>query len=319
MDCGPTCLRMIAKYYGKNFAAETLRAKSKITREGTSLLTIGEAAETIGFKTRSFKITWDDLLEGNVTPFIAYWQKRHFVVVYKMKHNKVYVADPVDGLITYTKQQFMDHWAVERNGPELVGIVLLLEPTAAFYEIDDEPLAKKGLASMFRYLLAYRSLLVQLLLGLLIGSVLQLILPFLTQSIVDVGINTRNLKFIYLILVAQLMLFLGQTSVAFIRSWVLLHISTRINITIASDFLTKLMKLPISFFDNKMVGDIMQRMDDQQRIQNFLTGPALNTLFSFFNFIVFTLVIVLYDTKIFFAFLVGSVIYVVWVFLFPAP
>jgi ATP-binding cassette subfamily B protein len=316
MDCGPTCLRMIAKYYGKNFPTETLRTKSKITREGTSLLGIAEAAESIGFKTISYRITWDDLLEGNVTPFIAYWQQRHFVVVYKMKHNKVYVADPVDGYMTYSKQQFFDHWAVEKNGAEPLGIVLLLEPTSTFYETEDEPVQKAGIASLFRYLLAYRNLLVQLFLGLLIGSVLQLILPFLTQSIVDVGINTRNVKFIYLILVAQLMLFLGQTSVAFIRSWLLLHISTRINVTIASDFLMKLMKLPISFFDNKMVGDIMQRMDDQQRIQNFLTGSALSTLFSLFNFIVFTLVIVIYNVKIFFAFLTGSIVYFIWIFLF---
>lgn len=316
MDCGPTCLRMIAKYYGKSFPTEILRTKSKITREGTSLLGIAEAAESIGFKTISYKIAWDDLLEGNVTPFIAYWQQRHFVVVYKMKHNKVYVADPVDGYMTCSKHQFFDHWAVEKNGAEPLGIVLLLEPTSTFYEIEDEPVQKAGITSLFRYLLAYRNLLAQLLLGLLIGSVLQLILPFLTQSIVDVGINTRNVKFIYLILVAQLMLFLGQTSVAFIRSWLLLHISTRINVTIASDFLMKLMKLPISFFDNKMVGDIMQRMDDQQRIQNFLTGSALNTLFSLFNFVVFTLVIVIYNVKIFFAFLAGSIIYFLWVFLF---
>jgi ATP-binding cassette subfamily B protein len=316
MDCGPTCLRMIAKYHGKNYTLQTLRSKSGINREGVSLLGIGEAAEAIGFRTLSVKTTIDKISEEGIFPLIAHWHQSHFLVIYKIKNDKIFVADPARSLIVYTKEEFSRMWvSTEENGQKL-GVIMLLEPTPQFYEAEGEKSSKLSFSLLFRYLLKYKKLLVQLVLGLLVGSLIQLIFPFLTQSIVDIGINTHDINFIYLILLAQLMLFFGQTSVEFIRSWVLLHINTRLNISILTDFLIKLMKLPISFFEGKMIGDIMQRIGDQQRIQNFLTGPTLSILFSFFNFIVFTVVIINYNFKIFLIFIIGSTIYVAWIAFF---
>lgn len=325
MDCGPTCLRMVAKYYGKNYSLQNLRMKSQITREGVSLLGISEAAEMIGFHTLAIKTRLEKLQKEDAVPFIAHWRHKHFIVVYKVKGNKVYVSDPARSTIVYTVQEFLNGWAGTQNGTAVLegqkgqagqGVALLLEPTPKFYSEGEDQKKKLNFTILLKYLLSYKNLLFQLALGLLVGSLISLILPFLTQSIVDIGIDTRDVNFIDLVLMAQLMLFLGQTSVNFIRSWVLLHINTRINISILSDFLIKLMKLPIAFFDTKMVGDIMQRMDDHRRIQHFLTGPTLSTLFSFVNFFVFSIVIIIYDVKIFFIFLIGSALYVIWIMLF---
>jgi ATP-binding cassette, subfamily B, bacterial len=316
MDCGPTCLRMIARYYGKNYALQTLRTKSGINREGASLLGLGEAAEAIGFRTLAVTTTLEKIAGEGIFPMIAHWHQNHFLVIYKIKGDKIYIADPGRDLLTYTKLEFLKLWvSTEENGQKL-GVVMLLEPTPQFYEAEGDKTTSLNFTLLFRYFLRYKKLLFQLLLGLLVGSLLQLIFPFLTQSIVDVGINTRDINFIYLVLLAQGMLFLGQTSVEFIRSWVLLHINTRLNISILTDFLIKLMKLPISFFEGKMVGDILQRIGDQQRIQSFLTGPTLSILFSLFNFIVFTIVIINYNVTIFLIFITGSAIYLAWVLLF---
>jgi len=307
---------MITKYYGKNYSLETLRSISGFTREGVSLLGISEAAEEIGFRTLAIKTTLDKLEREAILPLIAHWRQSHFVVIYKIRGNHIYIADPAADLITYTKEEFAKMWLSSKSGSAEQGVALLLEPTPKFFNANDEKKSKLNFSLLLRYLVRYKKLLLQLFLGLLIGSLLQLVFPFLTQSIVDVGINARDMKFIYIILVAQLMLFLGQTSVDFIRNWVLLHINTRINISILTDFLIKLMKLPISFFDSKMVGDIIQRMGDQQRIQSFLTGPTLNVLFSFFSFIVFTIVIIHYNINVFFIFISGTIIYIAWVLMF---
>ena len=316
MDCGPTCLRMIAKYYGKNYSLQTLRAKSGINREGVSLLGIAEAAESIGFKTIAVKTTIDKIVSDGIFPMIAHWNQTHFLVIYKIKGDKIYLADPARGLIVYKKSEFSRLWVSTVEEGQNLGVVMLLEPSPEFYEAEGDKSTRLNFKLLARYLLKYKKLLFQLLLGLLAGSLIQLIIPFLTQSIVDVGINTRDVKFIYLILLAQLMLFFGQTSVEFIRSWVLLHINTRLSISILTDFLIKLMKLPIAFFEGKMIGDIIQRMGDQQRIQSFLTGPTLSILFSFFNFIVFTVVIINYNFTIFLIFIIGSIVYIAWVLSF---
>lgn len=316
MDCGPTCLRMIAKYYGKSYSLQTLRAKSGITREGVSMLGISEAAEAIGLHTLVLSTTIDKLAQENVFPLIAHWNQQHFVVVYKIEGDKVYIADPGRTLLTYTRKEFSRSWVSSQEDNKELGIVMLLEPTPQFNNIADEKNNGLSFLLLFKHLFAYKKLLIQLLLGLLAGSLLQLVFPFLTQSIVDIGINNKDIGFIYLVLLAQVMLFIGQTAVEFVRSWLLLHINTRLSISILTDFLVKLMKLPISFFEGKMIGDILQRMDDQQRIQNFLTGPTLNILFSFFNFVVFTAVIINYSLKIFLVFLAGSIVYLAWVFFF---
>lgn len=316
MDCGPTCLRMIAKHYGRNYSVESLRQKSRISRDGVSLLGISEAAENIGFRTVGVKLNWQKLLEDGQLPCIVHWNQNHFVIVYRIKGDRVFVADPSKGKLLYSKSDFLHHWLSTKLNGDNMGIALLLYTTPKFYELEDELSDRLSISNLLRYLIAYKKLLLQLALGLLIGSILQLIFPFLTQAIVDIGINTRDLSFIYVVLIAQLMLFAGRTGVEFIRSWILLHISTRINISILSDFLIKLMRLPVRFFDTKLTGDIMQRMGDHGRIQSFLTGQTLNTLFSFVNLLIFSAVLAYYNLVIFAVFLVSSILYIVWIFLF---
>ena len=337
MDCGPTCLRMVAKHYGKHYSLETLRQKSFIGREGVSLLGISTAAESIGFRTIGVHISFEQLCEAPL-PCIVHWKQNHFVVVYDIKIRKnrerhvvgannhsplrtpcdgtVYVADPAQGHIKFTVQEFLSGWLSTKTEGQDEGVALLLEPTPDFYAAEDEKPDKTKLRFVLQYLKPYKKLIVQLFLGMLLGTLLQLIFPFLTQSIVDYGIGNNNLNFVVVILIAQLTLYLAQTAVEFIRSWILLHISTRINISIISDFLIKLMKLPIGFFDTKMIGDIMQRIGDHSRIEAFLTSSTLNTLFSFVNLIVFSIVLALYSLKLFTVFLVASVLYVLWITIF---
>jgi len=316
MDCGPTCLRMIASYYGKSFSIDSLREKSYLSREGVSLLGISDAAEAVGFRTMGVRITLKQLTREAPLPCIVHWDQDHFVVVYKARKNKVYVADPAFGKVTYTEDEFKKHWLATVSKGEQKGIGLLLEPTPEFYASEDEKVNRTGFKFLLKYLKPYKKLLVQLLLGFLIGSLIQLILPFLTQSVVDIGINNQDIHFIYLILIAQLVLFISRMSVEFIRSWILLHISTRINISIISEFLTKLMRLPLGFFDTRMVGDILQRIEDHQRVERFLTARTLGILFSMFSLVVFAIVLAIYSIAIFFVFIVGSLLYFLWVYLF---
>jgi ATP-binding cassette, subfamily B, bacterial len=318
MDCGPTCLRMIAKYYGKSYSLQDLRSVSHTTREGSSLLGLSEAAELIGFKTLGVKVAYDKLKDEVPFPCIAHWNQQHFVVIYEIKKNTITVADPGHGLLKYSKEEFMRSWVSDGKDE---GILLLLEATPDFYNkeaiggvIQEEK--KRSLSFLFNYLLAHKKLIWQLVVGLLAGSLLQLLFPFLTQSIVDIGIQNHDVKFIYLVLFAQLMLFFGRTSIEIIRGWILMHISSRVNISLVSDFFIKLMKLPISFFDVKMTGDIMQRIGDHSRIQHFLTGSSLSTLFSLFNLFIFSAVLAWYNVQILAVFLIGSVFYFIWIMFF---
>lgn len=335
MDCGATCLRMIAKYYGKNYSLDTLRQKSFISREGASMLGLSEAAESIGFRSLGIRATLKTLSEAPL-PCIVHWKQKHFVVVYDIhltKQNKkilesenninseslkgyIKVADPANGRIKYSIKEFLSGWLSNKKDNKDEGIALLLEPRPDFYSQKDEKVSKTKFSFILKYLLPYKALILQLFLGMLLGTLLQLIFPFLTQSIVDYGISNNNLNFVVLILIAQLTLYISLTAVEFIRSWILLHISTRINISIISDFLIKLMKLPIGFFDTKMIGDIMQRIGDHSRIQNFLTASTLNTLFSMVNLIVFTCVLAFYSLKLLFIFLFASGLYILWIVVF---
>jgi ATP-binding cassette subfamily B protein len=316
MDCGATCLRMIAKYYGKTYTSQTLRNRSHITREGVSLLGISDAAESICFRTMGVKTTLEKLEKEKVYPFIAHWNQNHFVVVYEITKDKVYVADPGAGKITYSKEEFLSHWASTEENGEKLGVALLLEPTPNFYEQSDEKADRTKFSFLFKYLKPHKKLIWQLILGLIFGSLIQLIFPFLTQSVVDFGIANNNLSFITLVLIAQLVLMISQTAVSFIRSWIMLHTSTRINISLISDFLIKLMRLPIGYFDTKMTGDLMQRIGDHSRIESFLTGQTLSVLFSFVNFVIFGIILAYYSIKIFVVFLIGSALYVLWILLF---
>ncbi len=320
MDCGPTCLRMVAKYHGKSFSIQSLRENSHLSREGVSLYGISKAAESIGFRTIAVKASFEQLLQEAPLPAIVHWNQNHFVVVYDIKQKQgktiVRLADPAAELVDYTREEFLSCWISDKSEGKDVGVALLLEPTPDFYAQDDEKLDKTRLAFLFSYLRPYRKLLVQLFVGLLVGSLLQLIFPFLTQSLVDYGIGNQKISFIYLILVAQLALTLGKVSVEFIRGWILLHIGARINISLISDFLIKLMKLPMRYFDTKMVGDLIQRIGDHNRIETFLTGTTLNVAFAVFNLVVFGAVLAYYNLAIFGVFMLGSAIYVTWVWMF---
>ncbi|WGQ11200.1 peptidase domain-containing ABC transporter [Pedobacter gandavensis] len=318
-DCGPTCLRMIAKYYKKSIPLQHLRTLSETTREGSGLLGLSNAAENLGFRTLGVKIDFDTLVAEAPLPCIVHWNKNHYVVVYKIdKAGKVYISDPSYGLITYPKEEFIKHWIGENaNDKTEEGIALILETSPSFYKNEFEEEEKKtSFSFLFRYLIKYKSLVIQLAFGLLAGSLLSLIFPFLTQSIVDVGIQNQDINFIYLILLAQVMLFMGKIGIDIIRSWILLHLSTRINISIISDFFIKLMRLPISFFDTRMTGDIMQRINDHHRIEQLLTNSSLNTLFSMVNLIVFSIVLLVYDYRLFVVYLIGAILYIAWISFF---
>lgn len=320
MDCGPNCLRMVAKYYGKYFSLDTLRQQSGLSKDGVSLLGISEAAEAVGFRTSGVKLTFEQLMNDATLPCILHWSQNHFVVIPPQPHKAhghILIADPAkDGVTKIAKKDFLQHWLSDINDEQNVGVALLLEPTSKFYEQESEKNNKLGWGMLFQYLFAYKRYLLQVIMALGVGSLLQLIIPFLTQSIVDTGINQHNLQFIYIILIAQFMLYFGRTVVEFIRSRILLFISTRINISILSDFWIKLMRLPLSYFDTKMTGDIIQRVGDHRRIESFLTGSTLNVLFSMINLVIFSIVLLMYDKTIFFIFATGSILYFAWIKIF---
>ena len=321
MDCGPTCLQMIARFYGKKYTLQTLRDKSFITREGVSMLGISDAAEAIGFHTTGVRISLNKLKEYVPLPCILHWNQNHFVVCYeiiKKKKGWVYrIADPASSLVDFSEEEFCKCWLSTKSQGEDVGALLALEPSPTFYELDDELFTKeiksRSLSFFFKYFSPYKKQLFQLLLGMLVISGLQIIFPFLTQSLVDTGIRDANLNFITLILIAQLIVSISQISVNFIRSWILLHMNTRINISLISDFLMKLMKLPLRYFDTKMIGDIMQRIGDHSRIEAFLTGSSISTLFSFLNFFIFGGILAYYNVVILCIFIIGNIFYVLWV------
>lgn len=249
-DCGPTCLKIIAKHFGKALDIKNLRFVSETTREGTSLLLLSGAAEKNGFRSLGVKISFEKLCKAPL-PCILHWNSNHFVVLYKIDKKKIYISDPACGLIEYTKEEFLRYW-IGGDATETTkeGIALLLEPTPLFYENETEDKQSgKGLTLSFLsgYILKYKLFLTQLIIGLLAGSIIQLIFPFLTQSIVDTGIRNQNIHFVNIILIAQLFLFIGRTVLETIRSWIFLHLSTRVNIALISDFFIKLMNLPISF------------------------------------------------------------------------
>ena len=313
MDCGPTCLRMVAKFYGKTVSLDYIRGFSETTREGSSLKALLESAEHLGFNAAGVKLSYRALQDSSHLPAIIHWQQYHFVVVYKMNDQNVWIADPAKGLLKMGREEFIVGWM----GDEEEGIALLMETTE---ELNQETLndgqTSRGFGFLYSYLFRYKRFLIQLIIGLLAGSLLQLLFPFLTQSVVDVGIRNQDIDFIYLILFAQVFLFLGRSGIELVRGWILLHLSTRINISLISDFFIKLMNLPIGFFDVKMTGDIMQRIADHGRIEELLTNTTLNILFSFINLVVFGGVLAWYSLDIFLVFTIGSLFYFLWVSMF---
>lgn len=315
MDCGPTCLRMIAKFYGKSYSLQTLRDRCHISREGVSMLGICDAAESIGFRATGVKLTWNQLKEELPLPCIVHWNHKHFVVVYSIESkNSVMVADPATGLIKYGYNEFLKSWLGTRENT--YGLALILEPTPQFYQIEGDNECKYGFLQIVQYLRPYRSYIVQIILAMLTASIISMLLPFVTQAIVDSGIAIGSKSLVVMLLVAQLMLTMGGVANNLIRSWLMLHTTTRVSVSLISDFLCKLMKLPIAFFDSKMVGDIMQRIGDYNRIQTFLTGSLLSMVIAAISLVVYSIIMAGYDVVIFVVFIIGSLLYIGWVLLF---
>lgn len=336
MDCGPTCLRMIAHFYGKIYSQDYLRDKASISRNGVSIAGIAEAAEMIGLQSLSLAATFDMMAHDMPLPCIAYWKQRHFVIVREIKPKKsfwsklrrqktdeweIHVADPAFGLIAYSKDEFMSGWINKKNFDAETdeGIILALEPTPEFFQIEatNEAIStKRKLSYLFAYFTPFKKIIGQLIIGLLISSIIQLAFPFLMQSTIDFGVNFQNLNFIYLILIAQLTLFLSDMSVQILRGWLLLHMTSRIRIRLLANFLAKLMNLPIGFFDTKNEGDIMQRINDNSRIENFLSNTTLNTLFSFFNLLIFGGILAYFNSTVFLIFFLSASLQVIWTLIF---
>lgn len=317
MQCGAACLAMICHYYGKSLLLEETEKYCHVGKRGVSLLGISEAAQELGFYTRAARFTLKQLCDIN-SPCILYWNQNHFVVLYKTKKNKFYIADPGHGLLTYDIETFKKNWVSStKNGFEQ-GIALTLFPTQDFKKDScaKRTISRKPLKIIIAYLLRYKKHLCLIIIGLFLGCILQLIMPFLTQCIVDLGIKNKDLNFIWLLLCGELAIVVGRTATDFIRRWLLMHISIRVNISLISDFFIKLLKLPMSFFEIKHMGDLMQRMTDHSRIQKFLTQQVLDIIFTILSFFVFGFVLLIYNNLIFFVFIIGIIIYATWIILF---
>lgn len=316
MDCGPTCLRMIARYYGRHFNTDSIRQKTGLGKQGVSLLGISETAEKMGFRTRGVQIGFDKL-KSVPMPAILHWNHNHFVVLVDIKRKSVKIADPGRGIISYPVKEFERKWTTNKSeNQQWTGTALLLEPTPDFYESGSE--REHGLKWSFimQYLKGSRWPLIQVCFALLMGMLLQLIMPFLTQSIVDNGINAGNMQYITLVLFAQLMLTFSSTVIGFVRSRLQMAISGTINISILSDFWIKLTRLPLSYYDSRHTGDTLQRISDNNKIQSFLTGQTLGTLFSMLNFVIYAFILIMYDVHLFLLFAIGNVLYFGWIKIF---
>lgn len=316
MQCGIACLQMICKHFGREYSLDFLSKLCFATNEGVSLLGIDDAANKLGLKTLCVKASMNELDQISL-PAILHWNQKHFVVLYKIKKGrKYYIADPGKGLTTHTNKEMQEHWLSTNSK----GVAMMLEPTPHFYDTKNASgVGEKEIHSfrfLYGYVRRYYKYFGMIAVGLALGSIIQLVLPFLTQAIVDKGIKHQDLNIILLILFGQLMLTISRTFIDFLRRWILLRISMKINISLISDFFIKLLKLPMSFFDTKLLGDLMQRMNDHGRVNNFLTQNVLNIVFSFLTLIVFSVVLVIYDKFVFLVFLIGSMLYGGWIALF---
>ena len=318
MQCGVASLAMVCRCFGAPYSLEFLSNFCHATTEGVSMLGITEAARRLGLETVSCRVSVEELSRCPL-PAILHWNQNHFVVLHKVsrKGGRFHIAAPGKGMRTMDKEEFCRHWISTRSNGDEKGLAMFFEPGPDFGKIresaDGERRSFRFLAG---YLSQYRKYFFQIILGLLLGCVLQLILPFLTQSIVDIGIHHNDIGFIWLVLLGEMMIVVGRTATDFIRRWLLLHISMRINISLVSDFFIKLLKLPMSFFDTKLTGDLLQRMSDHSRVQTFLTGQVLNIVFSILSFIIFGIVLFIYNRIVFLVFFVGTIAYALWTIVF---
>lgn len=316
MDCGPACLQMVAAWYGRRLNLDTIRQQAGISREGVSLLGLSDTAEAMGFRTTGVRVTRQQLLADLSLPCIVFWQQRHFVVVYGVVKRRagyrIKVADPAIGKLEYSLNEFLQGWAGMGDAGDEKGLCLLLEPTPVLYSQPAEPLTPGSPAYLLKYLRPYRNLLVQLSLGVVLLALVQLAIPFLTQSVVDIAIGHNDLRYLHLVMLALTVLFISRTIIEFVRGWILAHMVARINIGLIADFLSRLMRLPLSFFDQKLAGDLYQRIADHHRIARFLSGQTLQLVFSAFSFLVFSVIVGFYSPGILAIFVSGTLLYVLW-------
>lgn len=313
-DCGPASLKMVAKYFGRYYSLQYLRDKCGITKEGVSLLGISAAAESIGLHTAAFKCTIEDVIMKVPFPVIIYWNENHFVVVYHANNKHIWVSDPCKGHVKYTRREFMEGWYLKNEDK---GVLLALEPTADFKLSKQEKTQEKdSMISMLRYFMPYKKEFSLIFFVMLVATLLQGILPFISKSVIDIGINTSDVNFINMVLIGNICILLSIMVFNVVRDWILMHITARVNIALISDYLIKLMKLPVTFFENKLLGDILQRAADHERIRSFIMNNSLSLIFSTFTFFLFSIILLVYNHVIFFIFLGGSILYVIWVMLF---
>lgn len=326
-DCGPTCIRIISSYYGRKISHYEIHRHCHISRDGISLLSINNAAKAIGFRTTCIRLSFQQLCNETKFPCIIHWNQNHFVVVYKVKSKGtktwIYISDPAYGLLKYDKIQFIKSWIStyhesDYNTITNLGVVLLLEPTKDFYREKEHYCKddKVKLTEVYNYLKPHKRYIIQLIITLITGSLISFTLPFLTQLVIDIGIDSGNLNFIIIILIAQIVMILGQMSNELVRRWLMLHVTSRIGISLISNYLINLMMLPISFFESRMTGDIMQRIEDHGRIQSFLTSSLLSIIMTITAFIVYAIIIGGYDMTILTIFVIGSTLHIAWGLIF---
>jgi len=313
MDCGAACLRMIAKFHGRYYSLDHLRELTYLNREGVSLLGISDAAEQIGLKTLAASVPYKRLADDLPLPAIAHWDNDHFVVVYEATDDHVWVGNPATRLEKISKEDFIEHWGNPKRFAPNSGVLLMLEPTPDFFLAEGQE-ESRGMGYLMLHIKQYKSLLLQLLLGVLLACMVQAIFPFLMQSLIDIGVENKQINFVWLVLIAQMVLFVTQIAVEWFRGLIVLHIGLRVNINLMSDFLLKLTKMPLRYFDTHIVGDILQRIYDNERIERFLTSSAIHALFSIANFLIFGIILLIYSVKIFLIFLAGISLYMLWIF-----
>lgn len=318
MDCGPACLKMIAKHYGKYYSLQYLRDKCGITKEGVSFHDLSYASEQIGLRTLPVKCTLKDLVEKVPLPVIVHWNNNHFFVVYKTKPKTgdIYVSDPAKGYVQYTSSEFAEKWVKKDKGN--VGVLMAMEPQAEFYDKQEEEriLRRKTFSSFLNYLKPYKKSFLHLCIVMLVVTLMQALLPFISKAVIDVGIQTHDVNFINIVLIANIIIYISILLANMARDWILLHVTSRINVSLISDYLNKLMHLPISFFENKMTGDILQRANDHERIRSFVVNNSLSMLFSTVTFVIFAIILFIYNKTVFSIFALGSCLYVSWVMAF---
>lgn len=313
-DCGPASLKIIAKYFGRYYSLQYLRDRCGITNQGISLLDLSTGAESIGLRTLAIKCTIEEVVTSVPFPAILFWNENHFIVVYHADKKHVWVSDPAKGRIKYTHEEFLRGWYPKGENK---GVLLAVEPTVDFLRSrEQKEMEKNSFFSILRYFIPYRRSFVTIFIIMLLVTLLQGVLPFISKAVIDVGIKTSDLNFINMVLIGNISILLSITIFNVVRDWILLHITSRVNIALISDYLIKLMRLPVTFFENKLLGDILQRARDHERIRSFIMNNSLSLIFSMFTFVVFGIILLVYNAIIFYIFLAGSILYVLWVLLF---